>query len=306
MHRLLFLLSLIACGTAAHGAPSGADAFLQDKRDIIALAVERVRTAPHDAQRAVKAGENNLRRLHEGYQVSGSTPPTKLDGDVKELTSQTTAMRLERSRGNSPDPAPGVEELIDELWREYRAGVSSLTEDIRYKRGSGISESRVYWETINDLETLQKDAQEVLAFNPPKEERSLEDPFARDQWNLLLHLEDPARIRGRLTCVKAPSENPRPDHFDVGPFYRAAGLLPGTSPLRKEAFALPPGCRTVTRRELRNKVILRASQGRGQVIMGNEEVPLSYDYVTVLPEVGYVIENPGKKPMHIELITLAP
>jgi hypothetical protein len=184
--------------------------------------------------------------------------------------------------------------------------VESLFGDIQYKRDAGASESTVYWDSLKNIDSLREDLQESLAFNSPPGERSVEEASAKDRWELLKRLEDPARIRNRLACVKAPEENARPSSFDIGPFYRAVGLLPGTNPLRKGAFEVPPGCRTVTQRESGAQLIFRSISGQGRVVAGGEEKPLTYEYVTVPPETPYLIENPGGDPLNVEFIVINP
>jgi hypothetical protein len=40
--------------------------------------------------------------------------------------------------------------------------------------------------------------------------------------------------------------------------------------------------------------------------VGAEELPLDYEYVTVPPEVSYLIENTGTDSLRVDLIALAP
>jgi hypothetical protein len=302
--RVLLISCLLAAGAVVHAAPAGNAGFLQEKTDILLLAAERLRQAPDDAQRAVKTGENNLRRLHASYKIAGSTPPTTLDGDVKELTSRATLQRLQRSRGKSPSPDPRIYDIISNIWNRYRADLSMLAETVDLKRDQGLSENRIYWETTKDLTALQDDTRDQLIHNTPEGERSLDDAFARDRWEMLRRLEDPKRIQGRSGCVKSPEETGAHPAFDAAPFYRAAGMLPGVSPRRKTAYELPEGCRTVTQREPGAKMIIRAKQGKGIVFIGDQRVTLAYDYVVVPPETAYIIENPGPHPLAIEAIAL--
>ena len=293
---------------AVHGrtAPPDKAGFLREKGDILAVTVERVRQVPDDAGRAVKAGENNLRALHENYRLARSTPPTTMDGDVRDLTAAANAMRLARSRGRTPSSDERAQEAIERRWETYRSRVDSLLDDIRYKRDAGQSEGTVYWQAIKDQEDLASGLAQGLAYNAPPGQRTVEEAVAVDRRELLKRLEDPARVRGRLACIKSPDETALPPAFDAGPFYRATALLPGTNPLRQESFELPPGCRTVTLREPGVRLILRATRGHGRVLVGTEEHPLAYEYLIVPPEVPYLIENTGTDSLRVDLIALAP
>jgi hypothetical protein len=304
---VLGALLVAGAGAPAAAAPARKDAFLEDRAGIIAVAVERVRRAPDDAGRAVKAGENRLRRLHENYQVAKSTPPTSLEKDVRELSAAATRMRLERSRGRTPAADPRVDDLIRRHWETYQARVQLLFDDIPYKRKSGVSEASLYWQALKDHEIMASDLVEALAYNPPPGESGAQEAADRDRWELLKKLEDPARVGALSGCVVAPGEHSLPHAFDVGPFYRAAGILPGTAPLQKGAFRVPPGCRTVTRRDSGQKLILRASSGRGVIRIGAQHKPLAYDYVVVPPEAPYIIENHGRgEPLEIDYIAIQP
>lgn len=247
-----------------------------------------------------------LRRLHDDYKVSKSTPPASLESDVRELTAAAVRMRLERSRGRTPPADPSAQALIRSRWDEYRSRVDFLFEDIRAKRDGGASDSRVYWESLKAHENLAAAVEEDLAYNTPPGERSLEEAVAKDRWELLKRLEDPARTRGRAACIVAPGEHALSRAVDPGPFYRAAGLLPGTNPLRTESFEVPAGCRTVVQREADLKLIFRASAGRGTLVIGSESRPLAYDYATVLPDTPYFIENAGDGPLQVDFIALQP
>lgn len=294
-------------GAAAPAAAAGKEAsFLEDRTGIIAVAVERVRRAPDDAGRALKAGENRLRRLHEDYKVAKSTPPTSLDKDVRELTAAATRVRLERSRGRMPPADPLAETLIQRHWDAYRARVQALFEDIQYKRGSGASESTVYWQAMKDHGALEAELLESLAYNPPPGEKGVQEAVDKDRWDLLKRLEDPARVRGLSARVVAPGEHALSHAFDAGSFYRAAGVLPGTNPLDRGSFRVPAGHRTVTRRESGRRLILRASQGRGVIRIGAQERALDYDYAIVPPEAPYIIDNPGRAPLDVDFIALLP
>lgn len=295
------------CAAAALlGAAPAAAGFHGDKDDIVALVLERVRTAPDDAGRAVKAGEVALRRLHENFRLAKSTPPTSLDGDVRALTSAAQRIRLERSRGRTPPANPRVEGLIEQRWDDYRARVDLLMEDVRYKRGTGASESAVYWQALKDHRALEEALFESLAYNPPPGERTVEEAAARDRWTLMKQLEDPDRVRGLSTCVSHPEQHGLVHAFDISPFYRAAGMLPGTNPLIKGAFRVPAGCRTVTRREGGMQLILRAAHGQGTVRIGGEERLLAYDYIIIPPEVAFIVQNPRQQPLDVEFIGIQP
>jgi hypothetical protein len=196
--------------------------------------------------------------------------------------------------------------LIAARWDLYRMEYEAILDDVEAQKASGASESAVYWKALKSQDALASDTLEAMAYNPPPGEESLEKAIGRDRWALEKKLEDPARARGRSSCVKSMGENPSSRPFDIGPFYRAAGLLPGTNPARKGGFVLPPGCRTVTEREPGLKLILRAGDGTGTVVMGGEESPLAYDYLVVPPETPWLVENTGKKPLEVEYIALQP
>jgi hypothetical protein len=200
-----------------------------------------------------------------------------------------------------PPPDPKAEALIERHWDAYRGRVQALFEDIQYKRGGGTSES-----SMKDHDAMKEELFEALAYNAPPGERSVEEAVAKDRWALLKRLEDPARVRGLSNCVTAPGEHGVPRAFDVAPFYRAAGVLLGVSPLSKGAFQVPPGCRTATRRESGERMVFRASGGKGKVLIGPQALSLDYDYVLVPPEAPYVIENGGKEPLEVEFISIQP
>lgn len=300
--RFMTLLSA-ACLLGASPAAAG---FASDKADIVALVLERVRVAPDDAGRALKAGEIRLRRLHDDFRLAKSTPPTSLDGDVRAMTSAAHKIRLERSRGRTPAADPRAGELVERGWEDYRLKVQALLEDVRYKRESGASESAVYWQALKDHRALEENLFESLAYNAPPGERTVEEAAGRDRWTLMKQLEDPARVRGLPGCVAVPEEHALTHAFDVGAFYRAAGALPGSAPLRKGAYRVPAGCRTVTHREAGVKTILRAAKGRGSVRIGTEDKALAYDYVMVPPEAPYIVINSQREPLDVEYVGILP
>ena len=111
------LACVCASFPAAEGGPrtqraassAGEETFLSQKEEIRTLALERTRTAHFDYQRTLKMVEHRLRRLHENYMVAGSTPPTKLDEDVKKIQNGIQRLRLRRARGRQFPPEPAVE-----------------------------------------------------------------------------------------------------------------------------------------------------------------------------------------------------
>lgn len=301
--RILPVAFLAGPLLAASGG--GRDAFLRKKREIAVLTAERMRAAPSDHQRALKTGEDRLRRLHEEYKVAGSTPPTTLDGDVRELQVAGNAVRLRKSRGQAAPPDPEAARLIDEYAESYRAAYRALLDAVAAGRREGTPEGRLYWESLREFGRLRRDAAEEMVHNAPTGERSLDGLLSRDEWRLLKALEGPeAGGRSRAKCVMAPGEHLRNVVVDAGPFYQSQGLLPGVNPLRVYAFRVPAGCRTVVQRESGAKLVVRVSAGQGTAHVGSMDHSFSYAYLAIPSDTPYFFTNTGHEYLDMECVLL--
>lgn len=308
MTRLLTLfaaLSLLAATAAALPAERHSS-FVNEKQEIIDLALERTRSAHFDYQRTLKMGEDRLRKLHEAFKVSGSTPPTALDDDVQELRMETQKLRLRRARGRDVAGNPEVEKLIDRYWDEYLVGFEKLQNDVLVHKRVGTPESQLYWDVMKRYAELRARTEEKLIYNTPSGQSSLDEVLVKNEWKLLKNVErGGAKTRNPVKCVVAPDEHPRQILVDAAPFFQSQGMLPTASPLGTGAFFIPPGCRTVTKRESGVKLVLRVSKGKGVVYVGSSEKELSYGYFPIPPDSGYYIENIGPEPLDIEYVVLS-
>jgi hypothetical protein len=307
--RALSLLIPILLGTAIFpslAASANHEKFLAEKKEIFLLTVERVRTAHHDYQRAIKAAESRLRKLHEDYQVAKSTPPTKLDGDLQELQSAVHPVRFRRSRGRSVEPNPEATKLVEKYWSEYQEGFEKIRENIPVQRMLGKSDSQLYWNIMQRYDDLRARAGEKLIYNSPAGAPPLEEVLRKNEWTLLKEVENPAALRtkGSPTCVVAPEQHPRNVNIDIAPFYHSQGMLPTVSPARAAAFEVPPGCRTVTLRDAKNKIIVRVSRGKGVAHIGSSQAELAYGYVLIPPDTAYSFENTTSAALELEYIAV--
>src|SRR5262245_41052249 len=127
-------MGLFIPGEAAASPAERDKAFLAVKKEILVLALERTRTAHYDYQRTLVMGETRLKRLHENYQVAGSTPPTVLDRDLQELRTTSQRVRLQRSRGQQLPADPQAAELIEKYWEIYDRGYQQLREEVTVQK----------------------------------------------------------------------------------------------------------------------------------------------------------------------------
>ncbi len=300
------LSCLLLCVQVSEAKSRKRKAFVAAKKEIVVLTVERIRTAHYDFQRAVVMGENRIQQLHADYQVDGSTPPTKLSRDLSTLRSACQKMRLQRARGRKMPPDPKAAPLIEKYWDEYAAGYDNLLNTIQMQKQMKAPENRIYWDAMSAFVRLRSMAEEKLVFNTPPGYRRLQEALNKNEWTLLKAIEiTPKKTRGHIECVVAPEENIRTVTVDVAPFYHhPQGLLPETSPEKIGAFTVPPGCRTVTKRESGIKLIFRLSHGKGVAYMGSSEIDLIYGYFVVPPDTAYYFENTTPEPLNLEYIGL--
>jgi hypothetical protein len=280
---------------------------LSSKKEIGVLTVERVRANHHDFQRALKMGESRLRKLHEDYQVAGSTPPTVLERDLQDLRAAAQKTRLARFQGREVPSDPAAAALVERYWEEYRLAYEALLEDLAGKRQSGLPGSQVYWEATKAFAGLRESALQSLVHNAPPGEKDLDRALARDEGRLLRSLEGPeVKSRSRAGCVVTAEEHARPATFAISPFYQSQGLLPADSPQAVGAFTVPPGCRTVTRYESGRRLVLRASRGKGRAHIGAASKEIGYGYFAVPPDAPYFLENTGDEPLDLDYVALNP
>jgi hypothetical protein len=302
-HLAFCLPSLLFLSAAS---PSKDNVFLAEKQNIQILTLERIRSAPHDSQRALALGESRLRDLHENYQVAGSTPPTKLGADLQQLRSEGQRLRLERTRGRIPPPDPRAAELIETRWEEYKRSFERLLEEARLGPAKE-SESQRFWRLTSKHREMRESLERDLVYNAPPQSGRLEQALAKDEWALLKALERGVKkTRGRPACVVAPGEHPHPAPKDLSPFYHSQGLLPNLAPLRTGAFAVPAECRTVTLWESGAKLIFRVAGGKGIAYIGSSETDIHYGYFSIPPDTPYYIENVSDTPLNLEYIALSP
>jgi hypothetical protein len=292
---LTVIAAVTACGVLWAAAPT-------EREEIFLLALERVRAAPQDYQRAVKTAEVRLKDYYAG--IKAGAPAA--ERDIQLLTGKAQKMRLLRGRGQNLPQDPAAQDLIARGWDAYRLEFDGIVEETKRRRDSGEPVSQVFWDATQKFASLKDRTAARLVWNAPDDGgKSLEKRLAGDEVALLKWLE-PADVktRGPGTCVVGPHDEPRAHSFDAGPFYHSQGLLPGQSPTAKGAFTVPAACRTVTQREFDEKLIFRVSQGRGLAYVGGSEAELKYGYILIPPDQPYYFENTGTEPLYLEFIGL--
>lgn len=268
--------------------------FMDARQEVTVLTLERLRSQPGDA-RALAAGENQLRRLHEEYQVQGSTPPTALAADAAALRGEGQKMIRLRAAGRPVPVDPRAAEALARVWGIYKAERELILERVASEKAAGQGESQTYWAATREFDRLAERTTLALVHNPPPGEPA--GVLARDRHALLTALEfSPRRTRAPRRAVAAAVHTLE---TDVSPFYRAVDELPEEAPLAAGVLVLPPGTRTVTERRAGMRLVLRPSKGKGVAYVGSQEIELGYAYTVIPPDTAYYFENLGEGPLEI-------